>query len=680
MKHCYAFGVFVLLIQLVIALPGTAQMCLVQVELADRLEQSAFVFEGEVTDKTYSWDIHGGNIYTVNVVKVLNVLKGNVIETKVNLLTRGGIVNDIAQIDHPSLILKIGQTGLFFTSPTELKIADQNLKPPFYKPEFSALGFVSYNMTDGTASDALNQYDSVIRDVYGIIQQNGFDLSQGIAKMPQNLYSGARAITINSFSPTSITAGTQSQLTINGSGFGSHQGNGIVEFAWADAGGQDFWEPLSSEYISWSNTQIIVEVPSRAGTGNFRISKGNEAVLSGSELIVPYNLSNVQYQNDPYRLNLVDADESGGLLFEFNTEFFNNSEAYEAFIRGLNSWRCSNSGGTGVYFENGGSISNNSSASDNINVVSFDTGLDPLPSNVLGRTTSFYLGCSNGTAVNWFLEEVDMIFNDVPANSSYSWNFDEADNSTGFFQFDFESVALHELGHAHQIGHSINDGNVMFYAIANSVEIRDLDQNDLDAGDDVLSFSQGVCGKNAMQPDYICASLPVEIVAVKAETKGLQGIQVLLELESQSNPALITLERSIDAFHFEKLKSIEPELRTEGNQIYSFVDDDPFESNYYRFLIIDEDGLTKYSEIVVIHFPLDQQSEQYFYPNPVSDLIHFNRADLIREVKIYDFFGKTLYLGNEVNTHLDVSWLPEGIYVLEVISGNDHSFSRLVKE
>ena len=74
---------------------------------------------------------------------------------------------------------------------------------------------------------------------------------------------------------------------------------------------------------------------------------------------------------------------------------------------------------------------------------------------VLGITYSYYSSCATGY---WYLNEIDMNLLDTNL-----WNFDSINVASNLF--DFESVVLHELGHAHQLSHVINPNNIMHYSI-----------------------------------------------------------------------------------------------------------------------------------------------------------------------------------------------------------------------
>ena len=77
---------------------------------------------------------------------------------------------------------------------------------------------------------------------------------------------------IHTVDPMEIVAGNKSLLTITGAGFGDTLG--LVFFKNANNGDQSHFEILQTQIVSWTNTEIIVEVPSDAGTGPVIVVNG----------------------------------------------------------------------------------------------------------------------------------------------------------------------------------------------------------------------------------------------------------------------------------------------------------------------------------------------------------------------------------------------------------------------
>ena len=67
-------------------------------------------------------------------------------------------------------------------------------------------------------------------------------------------------------SPAQIKTGDR--LTLTGGNFGTRRGTGYVSFA-------SNVRPSAAEYVSWSNSRIVVEVPDGAQSGNVRITTSN---------------------------------------------------------------------------------------------------------------------------------------------------------------------------------------------------------------------------------------------------------------------------------------------------------------------------------------------------------------------------------------------------------------------
>ena len=121
---------------------------------------------------------------------------------------------------------------------------------------------------------------------------------------------------------------------------------------------------------------------------------------------------------------------------------------------------------------------------------------------MLGQTTYSFQGC--GTSLSnyeVFVEEIDLVFDDGEA-----WHFG---SGLPGFEIDFQSVALHELGHAHQLDHVIDDNDdVMHYSIGLGEQLRILSADNKLAGNNVQLRSESnvpVCfaGKSAME-GYDC--------------------------------------------------------------------------------------------------------------------------------------------------------------------------------
>ncbi len=163
---------------------------------------------------------------------------------------------------------------------------------------------------------------------------------------------------ITSFSPTTISAGTDDTLTIRGMCFDSIRGTSEVEFTDSKAGAPPVtWvQPLDGEYILWSDTLIKVIVPSivkgmdikqSAGTGRFRVNRGGAGIaISPLDLNIPFAalnfatgpFSNPQSKGIP--ISLSNYNMSGGQSIYYAFNFKADTNAVKAFERALINWKC----------------------------------------------------------------------------------------------------------------------------------------------------------------------------------------------------------------------------------------------------------------------------------------------------------------------------------------------------
>jgi hypothetical protein len=72
------------------------------------------------------------------------------------------------------------------------------------------------------------------------------------------------------------------------------------------------------------------------------------------------------------------------------------------------------------------------------------------------------------------------------------------------------------------------------------------------------------------------------------------------------------------------------------------------------------------------------------FPNPVANSIMVRIPDIqgIANIRLFDMYGKTLMQrsSGQVNTQLDVSTLPAGVYMVKVMNNGKESTMKIVKE
>ena len=477
-----------------------SQCMMYPLSLTDRVNESTTILEGKVISQYGFWDTTNSFIFTANTIEVYKVFKGNHNSTIAVIITEGGTAGNLKHIAEPSLTVNVNETGIFFLQTSVItSFTGWTPSAPGYMTYGSAQGFIRYEASAGR--DVFNYYSDVPSEIYSIITTTTGNAWQTLA--PFNIYNTGPGINslmpvppvISGINPNSIVAGTlgANVLTITGNNFGpSYGGSTNLQFPDANNGGAGFISTPANHILTWTATSITCWVPTGAGSGFIRITNNlGEATTAGINLTINYNESNVVSAGTYYQPDLVNDNGTGGFTYTYNTTFNGNAPAVQAFERALQTWRC----GTFVNFWRTGTTAIGCQANDGTNLVSFDGGC-ALPAGVLGVSYSYYQAC--GGPLNWYLSENDLKFR-TNGTSGINWNYGPAATAGGFF--DFESVSLHELGHSHQLGHTITPVTVMNFAIGPNTDRRTLNAvSETAGGNDVMSRSvvNNTCGPTAM--------------------------------------------------------------------------------------------------------------------------------------------------------------------------------------
>lgn len=501
MVNLLKYSLLTTLMILLIHQSAFSQCMSYQVPFSQRINSASVVLEGKVISQVSFWNASGDFIYTSNILEVYKVFKGNITTNQIEVITEGGIVGNVMIKAEPSLQFKVNEIGIFMG----ISALNQNPNSAFPASlQFEGIAahqsFIKYDIKSKTGTDPFNTYNDLSTEIYQAIPNlTGvayYDVLPFNLFQPQNLGPGLPSVlafpVITAITSPS-TAGTFSLVTVTGNNFGAGPfgGTRALEFRDANNGGAGFIPTPANHIVLWSNTSIQAWVPTQAGSGNIRVTNElGESTISAVTITINYNQSNVNSGGNYYQPDLINDNGTGGYTYLYNNTFNGNAAAVAAFERALQTWRC----GTFVNFNKLGTTATACQALDNTNLVTFD-GSCALPAGVLGVSYSYYSGCGGGT---WYLNENDLKFR-TNGTGGINWNYGPAATAGGLF--DFESVAVHELGHSHQLGHTITPVTVMNYAIAPNTDRRTLTAiSETAGGNNIMARSiiNNTCGPTAM--------------------------------------------------------------------------------------------------------------------------------------------------------------------------------------
>lgn len=464
---------------------------LYEVPLSQRASVSTLIVEGIVKSSIPQWDRNRKKIFTIHEVELTSVLKGNPTQNTIKIVTQGGTIDLTRHTFTNELELKVGDAGIFFLKESSYDIGSDVAL--YMAPSF-AQSFIKYQKEDKSARGPFDNFESTdelenqLKKIPAInfsrIKEIPWDEIAGSrihyeSSRPQNRNSNETQsvlATISGFTPTTVQAGRDVQLTITGTGFGATQGTSYVAFKNANDGGGSYVQPYAPQYVSWSDTQIVVKVPSDAGTGNIRVNVGGTNTNSAGTLTVDYAIIDLEYTfnsvTTEYTSLLRNQNGSGGYTFKYTADVPASGKTY--FEIAAKDWVCA----TGVDFLVSTTASAATSiADDNENTVDYQalgTG-----SGVIAQATTYSGGCVvGGTTVYWFVDELDVI-----VNSSLTYYYG---TGTSFSGYDYYTAVLHELGHADQLGHVIDTNasptKIMHYSLGAGQYRRAIDTGALNGG------------------------------------------------------------------------------------------------------------------------------------------------------------------------------------------------------
>ncbi len=683
----YLLAVFTLLLSTFATAQERTQ--LIPLSLEERTRKADIIVEGEVVAKHAFWDARHENIYTSNIISVYKVFKGQVQAQEVEVITQGGTVGMQIHLFSAALKLSQGAQGIFFLQHDQqlyrTPAAGKGLTTRAYGHQ---QGFIKYDVAHGQAAGVFDTYASV-QEVYNAISTQTGNTYRTVktnerlrqvrkeqAQTRTQSTEAALAPTVTSFSPKTATAGTDMVLTIKGKDFGSSRGKGFVAFQNADDGGQTFVKPLAADYISWTSTQIKLRIPSNAadeegtaGSGVIKVTTNDGAeATSTDQILIEYAYSNVNFEDRAYKPILIDKNTEGGYTVQFAPSMQKNAAAQEGFRRAMSSWVCNST----VNWKVGLPGKEEKSVEDNLNVIRFVPAAD-IGAGVLASTVSRWAGARCGTGTLFWLSEFDM---DI--NSNINWQYGPGSPTNR--QYDFQTVMLHELGHAHQLGHVIEPRAVMHYAIESEALVRDLSVSDIAGATFVMakSLKPNICNEPTIKPQlYGGCDVAPEIYTFDVAFENGQVVANWSTKNEKQNDYFI-LQRSADGNNWEDTPGRTSAMGPSTAIVkYSTIDPQPLpRTSYYRLRIVYKDGSESFSPVYEIINPEDFR-KLIASPNPLQpqetqvSLEYIVTSNSTLNLHLYTAGGtlvrKTSVTFTDANlpVQLDVTGIAAGLYILK---------------
>ena len=332
-----------------------------------------------------------GYIETAIEIEVASVLKGaqRAPGETLTIVVPGGTVDGLTLVVDSSPVFGLGEVTKLYLDRRGRVVGGPQGKRAFSVGEASLYGMPAPALVAAAAAAA----DEAQADDSGVM-----------------VYAAATP-TINSINPPSGSAGTGTQVTITGSGFGASKGTGHVDFFYRS--GQP---TIQASVVSWSDTAIVCTIPTgvvngysgSAGSGPVTVTNAGGATSADYSFQVTFGYGGIRWAGTscPFSVNPNTAD---------------TAEERSLVGAAASVW----SAASAFRFNDAGTTTATTASRNSANEIFWS---NTMQSGILGTAYSWYSGSS--------LLETDISFND-----SYTWST----GSSG--TYDIESIALHEMGH-----------------------------------------------------------------------------------------------------------------------------------------------------------------------------------------------------------------------------------------
>ncbi|HMJ47236.1 MAG TPA: T9SS type A sorting domain-containing protein [Ferruginibacter sp.] len=224
------------------------------------------------------------------------------------------------------------------------------------------------------------------------------------------------------------------------------------------------------------------------------------------------------------------------------------------------------------------------------------------------------------------------------------------------------------------------------FGVYNYYLLRNRYDNKLDA------TNRAYLGKEAFNvarnPTGSGGALPITLVSF---TGTLKGNNVLLEWRTSSelNSKEFQIERSNDGNTYRKLSTVAAAGFSSSQKQYSYLDIEATDINYYRLKMVDQDGMNKQSDVVIVKNSGLIQSVSVMN-NPFQDHVNVRFAKIPKggvTLRLLDLSGKLIQANQSYQPSLSSvirfdlnSTISKGVYILQVENEGKQYSIKVMKQ
>lgn len=177
--------------------------------------------------------------------------------------------------------------------------------------------------------------------------------------------------------------------------------------------------------------------------------------------------------------------------------------------------------------------------------------------------------------------------------------------------------------------------------------------------------------------------LPVELLYFDALPDGRE-VRCSWATATEQDNDFFTVERSADGEFFEDIGEVDGAGTSQSTLHYAFMDPAPLPGlSYYRLRQTDFDGSTVHSNIVPVWMQdIRVDVPLVLWPNPAQEALNIIGTIAGERLTLWDGSGRRMLdagLSTEGTTVLDVSGLPEGVYLVRAGGAGKERVSRFVR-